>query len=351
MRRAGLVVACGRRQQVRLFGLPLLRHRLVGAPHPARGVFQARLPQVGVQLGKGADLEHGREEIALVEPHVALDAAFLMALGRCAIVAIKQIMAAKAREGLLFAPIMAFEHLEHSRFQVVIGNPLRHTPEKPKGLDMTLEESLLLLERKGHHKPRMRVIQTHGKELDRHPLTRQLDHGLTPVRLGILPRIELQRQKGGPGLARPPLLADVATHRDFAARIAVLWELFIDRVGRIPLLARLLITLVQQLLDAGLVRTQHRRWAHCWLGVGFWLGLAQRFPHHDAAVMKPLRNLAYALLFQKIRPTHRFVVFHLEHLLTSVTIHNFPYGNRETAQVGSFSISTFQPGGLVLQYH
>jgi len=48
--------------------------------------------------------------------------------------------------------------------------------------------------------------------------------------LGILPRVELQRQKGWPGFALPALLADVAAHSDFAARITVLLDLFVDVV-------------------------------------------------------------------------------------------------------------------------
>ena len=87
---------------------------------------------------------------------------------------------------------------------------MRHATEEVKGLDMALEEGFLLLEREGDHETRLRVIQPHHEELHRHPLAGQLDHGLAPVHLGILARVELQRQKRRPGFARPALLADVA---------------------------------------------------------------------------------------------------------------------------------------------
>ena len=61
-----------------------------------------------------------------------------------------------------------------------------------------------------------------------------------------------------------------------------------------------------------------------------------------------LPTAALRATWGQLYPAHCFVVFHLEHLLTSVTNKNTSYGNRETAQVGSFSMITFRPGGLVL---
>jgi len=77
-----------------------------------------------------------------------------------AVVALEQIMAAKSFEGLLFLAVVPFQDPKDRRFQIVVGNPSHHPTEEMEGADVAFEKGFLPLEREGHDKTGMRVVQT-----------------------------------------------------------------------------------------------------------------------------------------------------------------------------------------------
>src|SRR5947199_8737026 len=64
-----------------------------------------------------------------------------------------------------------------------------------KGTDMPIEEALLLLTGKGHHKAPSAVGQPHDKDLHGLPDPADDGDGLPPIHLRILAGVKLQRQQ------------------------------------------------------------------------------------------------------------------------------------------------------------
>ena len=188
-------------------------------------------------------------EVALRKADVALDAPFLVPLARRAVAALEQVMTAEGHEGGLLLPIVPLQDAQNRRLQVVVGDAAGHRAEEMEGLDVALEEGLLLLERERHDEAGMRVIQAHDEQLHDPPLAAQLDHRGAPIYLGVLARVELEGQVDFLDQALPPLLGDVTADRDLAALIPRLAQRLVDLARRVALLARHTLAFGPQRVD------------------------------------------------------------------------------------------------------
>jgi hypothetical protein len=96
--------------------------------HILLAAFQQLLVQFGIVVYPGKR----REKIALGVPHIAFYAPFFMPLGRGAVMAVEEIIAAKGFECILFLPIMPLENTKNGGFQIVVGNPVGYTSHEAK---------------------------------------------------------------------------------------------------------------------------------------------------------------------------------------------------------------------------
>src|SRR5450759_931653 len=88
--------------------------------HIVQTAFQQELIQFFIAVYPG----NGREKVALGIAHVAFHTPFFMALCGCTVSTIEEVIAAKRFEGFLFLPVMPFQNLEYSCFEVVVSYPV-----------------------------------------------------------------------------------------------------------------------------------------------------------------------------------------------------------------------------------
>ena len=145
------------------------------------------------------------------------------------------------------------------------------------------------------------------------------------VHLGVLPRIEFQRQvRLGPahGLA---FLPHIASHRTLSDWIPLLLDQLIDPAGGVALLAKLLLVFFQQLVNSLLVGPQD--WRGPWPSrlVSGGTRVLDRLAHRPSTMAVATAYLANAHALDEICPPYRFDRFHLDHLLASARHRNAPW--------------------------
>ena len=278
-----------------------------------------------VQLGKRRHLRHGRHEIAAGIPHVALHPAFLVRLTDIAVVAVEQVVAPEGDEGFLLLPVVPLQDPEHGRLEVVVADAVGDATKEVKRLDMAFQEGFLLLHREGHGEAHPRVVQPHHKQLHGLPDPTDLGDRFGPVHLGVLPRVELQREKRLRPAHRLALLPHIAPHRALPAQVALLTDQLVDPVRRVALLAWLLLAFLDQLVDPLLERAQHGGRPRRPQRVAARPGVLDRLAHCPAAVPVLAADLANALALDEVRPTDSFVLLHFDHLLASAYLGKIPW--------------------------
>src|SRR6266516_3525439 len=146
--------------------------------------------------------------------------------------ALEQIVRAEGHELPLLAPHLAFHHQADSSRQVIVADAGGHTPKVFESADMSVEEALLLLAGKGHHKAPSAVGQPHHKDLHRLPDPADDGDGLPPIYLRILAGVKRERERGvacsiasgadAPAPHCPDSLLPGAAHR-LCARYTAAW--------------------------------------------------------------------------------------------------------------------------------
>src|SRR3989304_1613043 len=112
-----------------------------------------------------------------------------------------------------------------------------------------------------------------------------------------------------------PLLADIIMDTAFAATVSFGLQELVYLMSGIPLLARLLITFLDQLFYFQFVRCQNRCWAFLLQPISFRLSVIDRLADQPATVMQPLPDRSYTQSFQIICLAYAFVIVHRFHLL------------------------------------
>jgi hypothetical protein len=190
---------------------------------------------------------------------VCLDPTFLPSSGRLAEIALEQIVRAERYKlPLLSAHPLAFHHQAHRSRQVIITDASGDAPKVFEGTDMAVQEALLLLAGKGHHKAPSAVGQPHHKDLHRLPDPADRGDGLPPIHLRILTRVKLQRQKQRRGLVALVPLRQVQAHSRLTALIALCLEQLIDLMPGVLLLGRQMRIFGQQFVGSCPESTEHR---------------------------------------------------------------------------------------------
>src|SRR5258708_23090397 len=90
------------------------------------------------------------------------------------VMAHEQIVRAEGHKLPLLAAHPTFHHQAHRSREVIVADAGGHASKVFEGADMAVEESLLLLAGKGHHKAPPAVGQPHDKDL--HGLPDPADH-------------------------------------------------------------------------------------------------------------------------------------------------------------------------------
>ena len=184
-----------------------------------------------------------------------LDPAFFMGGARRAEMALEQVMAAKQDKGLLFLTVASGKDMQHRRLEVVVTDPVRYPAKMGECLNVAIEERLLLLGGKRHHKQTPGVAKAHEKKLHRDLSAGENDRAFTPIHLGIDARIEGKRQKNLRLLVLTTPLCQIAADMGGAARIAFRLEDRKDPGAGIPLLPGQRLVLFQQRIDPGFIRS------------------------------------------------------------------------------------------------
>lgn len=92
--------------------------------------------------------------------------AFFIASSRGAKPAVKQVSTAKGHKPLVLFPILAFQHLLHRAFQVVIRRAVGNPAPKFKGMAVTLEEGFLAGVFKGFTIKTAGIVQHQQQDLN-----------------------------------------------------------------------------------------------------------------------------------------------------------------------------------------
>src|SRR6266496_24209 len=227
------------------------------AAHPALVIFETGLHQLQVQLLKRSHVGNRHEKISATEPHRCLDPTLLPSRGRLAEMALEQIVRAEGHKLPLLAPHLAFHHQADSSRQVIVADAGGHTPKVFESADMSVEEALLLLAGKGHHKAPSAVGQPHHKDLHRLPDPADRGDGLPPIHLCSLTRVKLQRQKQRRELVLLVPLRQVQAHSRLTALIALCLEQLVDLMSGILLLGWQMHIFSQQFVRSGPKGTEH----------------------------------------------------------------------------------------------
>jgi hypothetical protein len=238
----------GRQPQKRR--LIFFEQRFLGAflpPQPALPILHALLPQDRVQFREVAHLRHGHKKVQPGKLHQTLHHALLITPRRPTEVVPEQVVALELAEAPRQAPApAATDDLRHRHLRVVIADPPRHTPEEREGLYMPLPERLRAFPLKGHHERGIAVGQRqHEKRhLPQNPV--HLHQRLAKVHLRFPGRVD-QRHK----YFLLPLR--LLPHHVFDDRVTARESLGLQPLpqplGRVPLLARQRLVLLQDLFD------------------------------------------------------------------------------------------------------
>src|SRR5712692_8118203 len=197
--------------------------------------------------------------------------------------------------------------------QIVVTDAMGNPAKMLEGADVRVQEAFLSLRRKGHRERPARVAEPHEEDLDL--LTVASDHrdGLAPIDLRIGPWIVFKGEKDLELLRGLFVVSDILAHARFAALVALCLENLKNLVCGIALFGGHLLILVQQLLNAGLVRAEDRSGSRTSEVV--WLGrsLIHHLGDHLAAVALILCNLIDTFVLDVIGAPDAFIHMLVEH--------------------------------------
>jgi len=197
------------------------------------------------------------------------------------------------------------EYPGHGQRGVVVQYPPWHATEILEGPNMRFEKCFRRLGRKGLHKAVIRVRQVEGHEV--RLLLHAGNHHLrfTEVRLRLARRV---RQRDEHLLAADLRRAHIVLHNRVAAGVAVLGaKPFEDALGRVSLLLRPLLVVLEDRVDRALPRAELRPPHRLLPLVARRRRILQHLPYCFTRQPKLPGNRSPAPAFHKNRPPHSCV--------------------------------------------
>jgi hypothetical protein len=296
-------------------GRPILLESLRDRPHtrPAAPltIFQAALPQVGVQRVQIAHPRHRRRPAALQPLHAVLRVGLLVAPRREAEQRLEHVMARQRRVTRVEPAIPATQQLPRDTLRIVPPNLTRHATEELQPLDHPLQDRFGPFGGQRHRKRTVRVRPDQNQHRNRTAPLGKVHVNLAEVGFQTLTRIVGQRnERLSLALAQ---LTHVATHRVVAPRIAVLVAKPLeDPHGRVTLLRRSLRVTLQNGPDDPVKGAQLRSRSFLTPRVRPRLGVGQHLPNLPPGMMKRPsdRPNAHPVTFRTSYPR---VLVHREH--------------------------------------
>lgn len=128
-----------------------------------------------------------------------------------------QVVRAEGDKGLRFTAVMVGEHLAHGGGEIVVAQSVGDATNEAKGVHVAEEEGLLTLGGEGHRKRTARETEAQDEELDGEALAGDDGDRIAPVDLGVLARVELEREEAARARLAPVYGAEVATQASGAA--------------------------------------------------------------------------------------------------------------------------------------
>ena len=256
-------------------------------PQPALPVRHAALVQLRVQFRQVPHLRHGHEVVQPRELHQAFHHALLVAPRHPAEVMGKEIVTFELKKPPRQLPFPA-EDLTDRHRRVVVGDPPGHPAEELARPRVPLPERLRALALERHHKRRVAIRQRHHEEghLAQPPV--HLGQRVAEVHLRLPGRMG-QRHEHLLALLRQ--LPHRVLHHRVAAREAGFPQPFPDPFGRVPLLARQGLVLLQDLLDPFQERPQLLPRSRLLLPVARRLAVRQDLPQRPPVHPRLPQNL------------------------------------------------------------
>lgn len=218
----------------------------VGLPVDTAGILVGPpVQEQGIQRVERIDRWDGHEGVAAHVADAVFDLTFFVTGVEITEMTIEEVVAAEGRKGIPFGPGATGKDGRDGGGQIVVAEPLGDAAEEGKGSDMGGEERLLALGRERHRNGTMGITKPHDAELHGHAFTRDAGLCLAPIDLGIVARLEGQRDKGRGAV--PALLecADIGPQPRCAAGIPLSGQDLVDLGRRIALFARLKRLLVE----------------------------------------------------------------------------------------------------------
>lgn len=189
-------------------------------------------------------------------------------MGRCRVTeaGFEVVGGLKFAKALLLDPAVARKDLLNGARQVVVHNGGEDTAEETEGVEMGVEERLLLLAGIGTDKSLGGELGAHAEEVKGDPHPCDYGKGTPPVGLGLLSAIGFEDQEDAGNLHSflYLYLAHVPAHSDLASPVSFfLHETCVDSAGGVTLLFGILTIFLQPELYCIPVLLENRIWLGC----------------------------------------------------------------------------------------
>ncbi len=214
-------------------------------------VTKAGIEQSLVEICEAVHDGYGDEVIAPCISDHPFRPALLVSSGRVAEAGVEVVVGPQFAEALLFDPVMAHKDLLNGACQVVVDNDGEDAAEEGEGMDVGVEERLLLLTGIGAYKRLAGEFRTHAEEVEGDPFPLYYGNCPAPVGFGLLSAVGLQDEICA-GSLHPFLcfyLTHVPAHGHLASRVSFFFdETCVYPAGGVALFLRHLAVFLQPAL-------------------------------------------------------------------------------------------------------